>query len=202
MLYSKWAHAMATARDCRARVCHGRLVACVVTCAPSMQAQGTVYAFGGYMMPELTAILTNDVHACVRAAAGVRRHSEVGLELRRAAAVLCCVCVCVCVFVWLCALLACCCCARACVLPPIHVSTLPCVARSVVSAVRSVCRFVRVCVWWRGVRAGRSFLFVCLTRHVTSCGRVRRLNVSSNVWYIVYPSLRAPVGSMGLAVYQ
>ena len=99
MLYSKWAHAMATARDCRARVCHGRLVACVVTCAPSMQAQGTVYAFGGYMMPELTATLTNDVHACVRAAAGVRRHSEVGLELRRAAAVLCCVCVCVCVCV-------------------------------------------------------------------------------------------------------
>ena len=38
MLYSKWAHGMAT-------------------------AEGTVYAFGGYMMPSLAAELTNDVHA-------------------------------------------------------------------------------------------------------------------------------------------
>jgi hypothetical protein len=59
-----------------ARACHGRLVSCVVTCAPSVQALGTVYAFGGYIMLELTATLTNDVHACVRAAAGEHRHSQ------------------------------------------------------------------------------------------------------------------------------
>ena len=101
MLYSKWAHAMATARDCRARVCHGRLVACVVTCAPSVQAQGTVYAFGGYMMLELTATLTNDVHACVRAAAGVRRHSEVGFLVAACCSCAVCVCVCGCALCWL-----------------------------------------------------------------------------------------------------
>ena len=144
MLYSKWAHAMATARDCRARVCHGRLVACVVTCAPSMQAQGTVYAFGGYMMPELTATLTNDVHACVRAAAGVRRHSEVGLELRRAAAVLCCECLCGCALCWLAAAAR----ARVCSPHSCVGASMRCAFRGVGgSKCVSVCACVRLVAW-------------------------------------------------------
>jgi hypothetical protein len=68
------------------------------------------------------------------------------------------------------------------------------------------CRRFEVCVGLcvcasggLGLGLGEAF---CLRASTTSCGRVRRLNVSSNVWDIVYPSLRARVGSMGLAVYQ